>query len=58
MITYKCNATWPISKHNRRYVKMRKSDKNKRVYQLIRRMRRSWFWHEANWNRRHGIDTV
>ena len=37
---------------------MRMSDKNKRVHQLIKRMRRSWFWHEANWNRRHGIDTV
>jgi len=58
MIVYKCNATWNIQKRFRRYVKMRMSDKNKRNHLLIRRLRRSWFWHEANWNRRHGIDTI
>lgn len=53
MIVYKCHAKWAITKRNRRYVKTRVSDKNKRRYQIIHRMRRSWFWHEKHWNRRH-----
>ena len=34
-------------------VKMRTSDKNKRLYS--KRYRRIWFWHEDRWNQRHGI---
>jgi len=37
----------------RRYVKTRVSDKDKRKYQRIKRLRRVWFWHEEVWNRRH-----
>ena len=58
MFVYRCNASWPISKMFRRYVKMRVSDKHKRKYQRIKRLRRQWFWHETSWNRRHGINEI
>ena len=44
MIVYKCNASWPISKRFRRYVKMRVSDKNKRAYQKRKRYRGDGYW--------------
>ena len=53
MIVYQCNAKWAISRTNRRYVKMRVSDKSKRQHDKVLTYRRSWFWHETNWNRRH-----
>jgi len=44
MIVYQCNAKWPISKVFRRYVKMRVSDKNKRVYDQMSRRRGENYW--------------
>ena len=36
-------------------VKMRRSDKNKRKYARMKKLRRQWFWHMDKWNQRHGI---
>lgn len=54
MIVYKCNASWPIFKKFRRYVKMRVSDKDKRRWIRVSKFRRMWYWNESNWNKRHG----
>lgn len=51
MIVYKCNATWLISRSNRRYVKMRVSDKNKRLKDNIRKYKgHSYWWKEVDDN--------
>ena len=44
MIVYKCNATWLIAKRFRRYVKMRVSDKNKRLRDKLKRIRGHRYW--------------
>lgn len=44
MIVYKCNASWPISKRFRRYVKTRVSDKNKRFYDNFNKRRGQNYW--------------
>lgn len=52
MIVYQCNATRPLSRINRRYVKMRVSDKSKRWYDKFykRRGANSYWWKEVDDN--------
>ena len=49
MIVYKVKDLFGV---RRRFIKERRSDKNKRF--SFKKFRRLWFWHEDNWNRRHG----
>jgi hypothetical protein len=44
MIVYQCNASWPISKRFRRYVKTRVSDKSKRFYDNFHKRRGQSYW--------------
>jgi len=51
MIVYRVVGLFSLRK---RVIKMRTSDKGKRLYS--KRYRRIWFWHEDRWNQRHGIN--
>ena len=52
MIVYRCNASWPISRRFRRYVKMRVSDKNKRFYDNFHKRRgQAYWWKTVDWNK-------
>ena len=52
MIVYKVKDLFGV---RRRFIKERRSDKNKRF--SFKKFRRLWFWHEDRWNQRHGIKT-
>ena len=52
MIVYQVKGLFSLRK---RAIKMRTSDKGKRLYS--KRYRRIWFWHEDRWNQRHGENT-
>ena len=51
MIIYRVVNLFGLRK---RFIKERRSDKNKRRHTKLKKYRRLWFWHEDNWNRRHG----
>ena len=53
MIVYRVVDLFGIRK---RYIKERRSDKNKRKHERCKRFRRWWFWHEDKWNQRHKLN--
>ena len=53
MIIYRVVNLFGLRK---RFIKERRSDKNKRRHTRLKKYRRLWFWHEDKWNQRHNIN--